>query len=178
MKRRYPWWLLAAAFLLVPLAEIYVIVQIGQTIGAWWTIALLILASIVGSWLIKREGSAAWRALTEALRAGRMPARELADGALIVIGGTLMVTPGFLSDIVGLLVVLPFTRPLARGILTGVIAKRMTRAGGTPGFGPAGFGGATFGGPAGFGPMPGQAPNARRPGPDVVQGDVVDPEGR
>lgn len=168
MKRRFPWWLLAAAFLLVPLAEIYVIVQIGQTIGAWWTIGLLILASIVGSWLIKREGSAAWRALTEALREGRMPARELADGALIVIGGTLMVTPGFLSDIVGLLVVLPFTRPLARGILTGVIAKRMTRSSGPIG----------FGGPAGFGPGAAQGPYAHRPGPDVVQGDVVDPDSR
>lgn len=113
-RRRFPWWLLVVAFVVVPLAEIFLLVRVGQVIGAWWTIALLIAASVVGGWLIKREGARAWLALREALSAGRMPARELADGALILIGGTLMLTPGFLSDIVGLVVVLPLTRPLAR----------------------------------------------------------------
>ena len=80
MKRKFPWWLLLAAFVLVPLVEIYVIIQVGQVIGAWWTILLLIADSMLGSWLVKREGARAWRALRSALDEGRMPATELADG--------------------------------------------------------------------------------------------------
>ena len=79
-NRRFPWWLLALAFVVVPLVEIFVIVQVGQVVGAWWTILLLLAAGLVGSWLMKREGGRAWRALQEALNHGRMPARELADG--------------------------------------------------------------------------------------------------
>ena len=72
MKRRFPWWMLLIAFVLVPLIEIYVIIQIGQVIGPWWTILLLIADSIFGTWLIKREGSKAWNALRTALNSGRM----------------------------------------------------------------------------------------------------------
>ena len=85
----------------MPLVEIYVIIQVGQVIGAWWTILLLIADSIFGSWLIKREGGKAWQALRMALEEGRMPHRELADGVLILVGGTLMLTPGFVTDIFG-----------------------------------------------------------------------------
>jgi len=125
MKKRFPWWLLLVAFVLVPLVEIYVIIQVGQVIGAWWTIALLVADSILGSWLIKREGARAWRALRSTLEQGRMPARELADGALIVVGGTLMLTPGFVSDVFGILCILPFTRPFGRRILAGVITRKL-----------------------------------------------------
>jgi UPF0716 protein FxsA len=173
-RRRVPVWLLVAAFVLVPLAEIYLLIQVGQVIGAWWTVLLLIAASVVGGWLVKREGARAWEALRVALAAGRMPSRELADGALILIGGTLMLTPGFLTDVVGLLFVLPFTRPLARGVLARAVSARLLGSAGVafgPGQGP------------GFGPGPGSAPppDARRPGPGsgpVVRGDVVDDEGR
>ena len=103
MKRKFPRWLLLAAFVLVPLVEIYVIIQVGQAIGPWWTILLLIADSVLGSWLVKREGARAWRALRSALDEGRMPATELADGMLILVGGLLMVTPGFVLDIVGAL---------------------------------------------------------------------------
>jgi UPF0716 protein FxsA len=152
-RRRVPVWLLVAAFVLVPLVEIYLLIQVGQVIGPWWTILLLIGASIVGGWLVKREGGRAWEALRVALSAGRMPSRELADGALILIGGTLMLTPGFLTDVVGLLLVLPFTRPVARGVLARAVSARLLGASG-----------------AGF-------RDARRPGPGsgpVVRGDVVD----
>jgi len=145
---------LVVAFLGVPLLEIYVLVQVGQVIGAWWTILLLILASVLGAWLVRREGARAWRALTEALQTGRMPARELADGALILIGGTLMLTPGFVTDAVGVLVIVPGTRTFARRLLTGVVARRLLRSGPVTG--------------------PGRT---HRPGPTdgpVVQGDVVD----
>ena len=77
-RRRFPWWLLIAAFIIVPILEIYVIIQVGQVIGAWWTIVLLISDSIFGSWLIRREGRRAWQALTVTIESGRMPATELA----------------------------------------------------------------------------------------------------
>ena len=148
MARRSPWSLVLVAFLVVPIIEIYVLIQVGQVIGAWWTVALLIADSIFGSWLLKREGVRAWRALQVALTEGRMPARELADAALIVFGGTLMISPGFVTDVFGLLAILPFTRPFARRVLTAVVARRVT-----------------------------VVRNARRPGPpdDVVRGEVVDP---
>ena len=150
---------LVAAFVGVPLLEIYVLVQVGQVIGAWWTILLLIVMSVLGTLLIRREGGRAWRALTEALRTGRMPARELADGALILVGGTLMLTPGFVTDAFGILLILPMTRPLARRALTGVVTRRLLATG--P-----------------LGPQaPGGTGDARRPGPTggpVVRGEVVD----
>jgi UPF0716 protein FxsA len=127
-RRSWPWWLLVAAFVIVPIVEIYVIIQVGQAIGAWWTILLLIADSVFGSWLIAHEGRRAWQALTVALSSGRMPSRELADGALILIGGTLMLSPGFVTDAVGILLILPFTRPFARAALTRVVARRLLTA--------------------------------------------------
>jgi UPF0716 protein FxsA len=152
-RRRFPWWLLVVLFIGVPIAEIYVLIQVGHVIGPWWTIALLIADSILGSWLLKREGRRAWAALQVALGEGRMPARELADGVLVVVGGTLMISPGFVTDVFGVLAILPVTRPLARRLLTRVVARRVGAV--VTGFGPG---------------------NGSRPGPDVVQGDVVDPD--
>lgn len=164
MRRWVPWWVLALLFIVVPVVEIYLLIQVGQTIGAWWTVLLLVAAGFLGSWLVKREGSRAWRALTEALSAGRMPARELADGALILIGGTLLLTPGFLSDVVGAFCILPFTRPLARTALTRVATRRLVGSVTTSTYTRTG---------AGFT----AGPRARqRPGTDesVVRGEVVD----
>ena len=154
MRRRVPWWVLALLFVVIPVAEIYVLIQIGQVIGVWWTVLLLIADGVAGSWLLKHQGSRAWTALREALAAHRMPAKELADGALILVGGTLLHTPGFLSDVVGAFFILPFTRPLARRVLTGYLTRRFV-------------GGAAYVGP-------GRA--RQRPGADegVVRGDVVD----
>jgi UPF0716 protein FxsA len=129
-------WLLVTLFIVVPLVEIYVIIQVGQAIGPWWTILLLILDSILGSWLIRHEGSRAWRALRQALDSGRMPAKELADGALILIGGTLMLAPGFVTDGFGILMILPVTRPLFRRLLTRVVGNRLVVLG-PPGTGDA-----------------------------------------
>ena len=163
-RRRVPIWLLFVALVVVPLAEIYVLIQVGQVIGAWWTILLLVADSLFGGWLIKREGARAWKALRNALSSGRMPARELADAALIVFGGALMLSPGFVTDALGILLILPMTRPVARRALTSVLSRRLLAAGGVAP------------GAAGFGPgWPSSAPpgTARRPGP-VVRGDVVD----
>ena len=100
---------LLLAFVVVPVLEIYVLIQVGQVIGPWWTILLLVLDSILGTWLIKREGRRAWLALREQVETGRMPHRELADGALIVLGGALMLSPGFVTDALGILLILPVT---------------------------------------------------------------------
>jgi len=163
MRRRVPWWLLALLFIVVPVIEIFVLIQIGQVIGAWWTILLLVADGLLGSWLMKREGTRAMRALQQALDARRMPARELADGALILVGGTLLLTPGFVTDIAGLICVLPFTRPLVRGALVRFLTRRFLA---TPGATAA----AMFQ-EAG----PGATRTRQRPGPDgVVQGEVID----
>ena len=130
MSRRRRWIqaLLFVLFVVVPLVEIYVLVQVGQVIGAGWTILLLVLDAILGTWLIRHEGGRAWRALREALDGGRMPATELADGALILIGGTLMLAPGFVTDAFGILLILPFTRPIFRRLLAAAVARRMVIA--------------------------------------------------
>jgi UPF0716 protein FxsA len=124
-RRRWTRVALFVAFIVVPLVEIYVLIQVGQVIGPWWTILLLILDSLFGTWLIRREGARAWLALRVALESGRMPARELADGALILVGGTLMLTPGFVTDAFGILLILPFTRPAARRMLTQLVSRRL-----------------------------------------------------
>jgi len=118
-------WLLVTAFVVVPLVEIYVLIQVGQVIGVWWTLLLLIADSIYGGWLIRHEGGRAWQALTNALNSGQMPAKELADAALILVGGTLMLSPGFVTDAMGIVLILPFTRPVARRVLTRVVSKRL-----------------------------------------------------
>lgn len=128
-RRRWVTWLLVAAFVVVPLVEIYVLIQVGQVIGPWWTILLLIADSIFGGWLIRNEGRRAWLALTTALESGRMPANELADGALILIGGTLMLSPGFVTDALGIVLIFPLTRPVARRLLTKVVSKRLVAGG-------------------------------------------------
>ena len=157
-RTRLSGWVLFVAFVVVPLLELYVLIQVGQVIGAWWTIGLLLADAIVGSWLIRREGGRAWQSLTTSLQSGRMPARELADAALILVGGTLMLTPGFLSDVLGLLVILPFTRPVARRLLTRVVTAHLVSVS--------------------TGPSPARDPDARNPGPgsegSVVRGEVVD----
>ncbi|MFB9835221.1 FxsA family protein [Actinoallomurus acaciae] len=116
---------LVLAFLAVPVLEIYVILQVGHAIGGWPTVGLLILESLIGAWIIRREGRRAWRALTEALRQGGLPDRELADAALVLAGGVLLLTPGFVTDVAGLLFVLPFTRPLVRRALSAYVGRRV-----------------------------------------------------
>jgi len=116
--------LLVVLFLIVPIVEIYVIVQVGQEIGALPTIALLLVESAIGAWLVKREGRRAWQALKSAVGTGRLPSRELADAALVLVGGTLLLTPGFVTDVFGLFLILPVTRTFARRALGWFAARR------------------------------------------------------
>jgi UPF0716 protein FxsA len=98
---------------------------VGSVIGGWQTFALLLAESALGAYLVRHEGRRTWQALREALNTGHMPGRELADAALILIGGTLLLTPGFLTDIAGFFFVLPFTRPITRRWLQGVVERRL-----------------------------------------------------
>lgn len=157
--------LLLLALIVVPIVELYVIVQVGQGIGILPTLALLVVMSLLGGYLLRREGTRTWRALREALQAGRLPAREVADGALVIFGGALLLTPGFATDLFGLLCILPPTRAVLRRVLTGVVARRLGAGG-------------LVGGLASerFGRRP-TRPADPRPGPrrgDVVEGEVVD----
>jgi len=111
-----PFLLLLFLFVAVPILEIYVIIQVGQAIGALWTIALLIADSILGSLLMRAQGRTAWRRFQLALSEGRIPAREVLDGVLVIFGGAFLLTPGFCSDIVGALLLLPPTRAVIRRI--------------------------------------------------------------
>ena len=138
-------------FIVVPILELYVIIQVGQLIGVWPTLALLLADALLGSMLLKHQGRGAWRRFNEALSAGRFPGKEVADGVLIVIGGTLLLAPGFLTDIAGLLLLIPPTRAIARGVLKRFTVGRFTVVG-MPGGGRGPFGPP----PGGAGPRPGR----------------------
>jgi UPF0716 protein FxsA len=116
--------LLFFLFIVLPLAELYVIIQLAGVIGILPTIALLLIDSIVGTMLMKSQGRLAWQRFNEANAAGRIPAREVADGALIIIGGAFLLTPGFITDIIGFLLLIPATRVMFRKTVIGVFAKR------------------------------------------------------
>ncbi|WP_242910415.1 FxsA family protein [Actinomadura terrae] len=171
---------LVLALLLLPAVEIYVIIQVGQEIGAWPTLALLVAETLLGGWIVRREGRRAWRALQETFGRGAMPDRELADAALVMIGGVLLLTPGFVTDVLGFAFVLPFTRPLVRRALHRYAERRVRRmearaAAFPPGIGGMGglgdLRGGPFGPPRGSGGEPGPAPR----GP-VVRGEVIHDE--
>ena len=125
--------LLFLLFIILPIAEIYVIIQVGQAIGPWWTIALLIADSILGSMLMRSQGRAAWRRFNEAVAARRPPAREVLDGVLVIFGGAFLLTPGFISDIFGLIFLIPPTRALVRRLLVRRATLQMIRVATPPG---------------------------------------------
>jgi len=108
---------LVILFIVVPIAELYVIIQVGEAIGILPTLALLLADAILGSLLLRHQGRGAWRRFNEALSQGRFPGKEVVDGLLIVIGGTLLLAPGFITDIFGLILLIPPTRAIVRKVL-------------------------------------------------------------
>ena len=109
--------LLVLLFIVVPIVEIYVIIQVGEAIGVLPTVALLVADSLLGSWLMRSQGRAVWRRFQQTVQAGRVPAREVADGVFVILGGALLLTPGFVTDIFGFFLLFPPTRALVRGTL-------------------------------------------------------------
>ena len=162
---RWSGWLLLA-LLVLPTAEIAVILAVGRAIGGWPTVGLLIVESALGAWVVRREGSRAWTALATALRSGRMPSRELTDAALVLVGGTLLLTPGFVTDIAGFFCVLPaVVQRRLLGAAEGGTAYRNADNAGAPG-GPGG---------RSAGPHPPRdATGSARSTGKVIPGEVID----
>lgn len=120
-------WVLLLLLVIGPIVELWFIIQVAGVIGGWQTIALLLFEGALGSWLIKRQGRAVISRIDERLKSHDLPTKELADGFLILSAGVLMLTPGFLTDIVGFALLFPPTRAFARAALL----KRFTAKMGT-----------------------------------------------
>jgi UPF0716 protein FxsA len=118
---------MAVVFLLYVIAEIAAIWAVGSAVGVLGTIALLLAGAFVGSWLARREGGKAMRAFVSTAQSGRNPEKELTDGMLIALGGVLIMIPGFVSDVVGLLLMLPPSRAVARKLWLRRAEKRAVR---------------------------------------------------
>ena len=116
-------------FLLLPIcwlvAEVYVAIQVAGAIGALATAVLLIAGWPVGAWALRSQGGAAWRRLSAAVSAGRSPEREVLDGALILLGGTLLIVPGFITDVIAIFLLLPPFRALTRRPLSRHLQSRV-----------------------------------------------------
>jgi UPF0716 protein FxsA len=119
--------ILALAFIVVPLAELAVIIAVGDLLGLLPTLLLLLGISVAGAWLAKREGLAAWRRFQLALTEGRVPTAEVADGAMILLAGALLLTPGFLTDVAAVLLLLAPVRAALRRLAPRVAAWRLRR---------------------------------------------------
>ena len=115
---------LVLLFIVLPIAELYVIIKVGEAIGVLPTIALLVLDSFLGASLLRSQGRAAWRRFNAALSQGRVPAREVFDGAMVILGGAFLITPGFISDVIGLLLLLPPTRAMFAGLVARMARRR------------------------------------------------------
>ena len=121
--------LLVVLFIVVPIAELYVIIKVGELIGVWPTLALLLADALLGSLLLRHQGRGAWRRFNAAIAERRFPGREVADGVMIVIGGTLLLTPGFITDVFGLILLIPPTRAIVRRLVRAYFGRRFVVVG-------------------------------------------------
>ncbi|MCX7619630.1 MAG: FxsA family protein [Acidimicrobiales bacterium] len=153
-------------FLVVPFVEIYGVIQVAQVIGTPETIALMVLVAIAGAWLCKREGLGVVRRMNRQIAQGMLPTGELADGFLILLAGALMLTPGFLTDLLGLVLLIPPTRVLARRVLLRWLHQRVETGS---------YGAASVGRFVWFGPV---VSSSARFGGDVIdaESEEVDPQ--
>lgn len=163
------------AFVVLVILEVLAIRFVAARIGGGPTFLLIVATSLAGAWVVALEGRRRWQALAEAVQAGRPPQREVADGILVLLGGLLLLLPGLVSDVLGLLLVLPFTRALARRVLLPMLSRHVLL---------------NVSGPAGGGPRfgPGRGPRARGEvieghvirddavEGDVLEGDIIDPD--
>jgi UPF0716 protein FxsA len=122
---------LIVLFLVVPFLELYLIFEVvGPAIGTWPTILLLIADSLIGAWLFRSQGRSVWRRFNTTIAEGRVPHREVIDGVLVIFGGAFLITPGFLTDILGIILLLPPTRAVIRRLLIRRLGRRVVA---TPG---------------------------------------------
>ena len=117
--------IVAILFLVIPLVEIYLLIQVGQVIGAGWTIFLVVLTAVIGVWLLRIQGISTLMRAQQKLQSNEMPAQEMLEGMGLVVAGALLLTPGFFTDSIGFLLLFPPTRIW----LVGRMVARMTVAG-------------------------------------------------
>jgi len=122
--------LLLALFIVVPIVELYVIIKVGGLIGVLPTLAVLLATAVLGSLLLGQQGRDAWRRFNANISARRFPGREVADGLMIAIGGALLLTPGFITDIFGLVLLIPASRAVVRRLMRSYFARRFMVIGG------------------------------------------------
>lgn len=114
-------------FTIVPVVEIYLIIRVGSLIGALPTVLLLLAVSSAGAWLVRTQGFALMRRIQAELSQGRLPAAELLDGALVLVGGVLLLTPGFFTDLLGLFLLIPASRALIKQFVGLWLQRRLDR---------------------------------------------------
>ena len=120
---------LLALLICWPIAEVLVAIQVAHAIGVLATIVLVLAGWPLGIWALRSQGAAAWRRLGEAIAQRRAPAREVADGALVLIGGILLMIPGFITDVLALALLAPPSRALMRPLLgRGLLSRLVLRA--------------------------------------------------
>lgn len=175
--------IIVALLITVPIVEIAVLIAIGRVIGLGWTLVLMLATSALGGWLLRREGGRAWRAFQTDLAEGRPPGPAATDGMLVLLGGVFMLIPGFVSDLIGALFLIPPTRRVARGLALGVLASRISSPAAMTLFGPRRVRvRQPYGPPPGPRTGPSSAPGGRRPAEDpggsreeVIEGEIIDP---
>jgi len=113
-------------FLIIPFIEIYLLIQVGSIIGAFPTIFLVVFSAVLGAWLLRQQGFATWHRFQESLAQGVIPAYEMVEGPIILVGGPLLLTPGFITDIIGFACLIP---QLRRKIAQYVIENYLVQAG-------------------------------------------------
>lgn len=184
LNRAYDPFVLVLAFLVIPFVELFVLIKVGGQLGVGNTIAVVLLVSIVGAWLVKREGRRALGRIRSQFAAGQLPADEVIDGGLIMFSGALMITPGFVTDLAALLLLVPPVRSIVRRQLKSRYGSKLNVVGsagplgadrfGTGPFGTSPFGTDSFGtGPLDTGPLDTRPSGA---GPRVGRDGFIDVE--
>jgi UPF0716 protein FxsA len=124
LKRGWPLLLLIALLVTVPILEVWIVIQVAQHVGIWLVVTTLVITAVGGAILTRHEGARAWRSLTNAYTTGKVPTGHLADAALILVGGVLLMMPGYLTDVVGFLFLFRWTRPFVRKMIAFFVARR------------------------------------------------------
>ena len=124
----------AIIFLVIPLIEIYLLIQVGQVIGAGWTILAVVATAVIGVWLLRLQGLSTLMRARQKLDSNELPAQEMLEGVGLIIAGALLLTPGFFTDTIGFLLLFPPTRQW----LTSRLASRMVVSGSVGGVSPGG----------------------------------------
>lgn len=160
---------LVAAFILVSILEVWLLTLVGSAIGLVPTLIILVVEAAIGAFLLRREGRKSWTALVAAYQEGRVPTGQLADAALVLVGGIMLILPGFFTDIIGLGFLLPFTRPLVRKALGSAVATQASRSGFNLGAVQARYAPGTV--PGAVVDEPASKP---KPDPTVISGEIED----